>query len=204
MTGNILITAAVAQELAGFRGRADGRCKVLLTGMGRRAGKAVRERLKAERFGLVVSTGFAGGGRPGFRVGDLVMASEVIHAASGRRHRPAADFPAPEGLASVGPFVTVDRILPTPEAKGQAAARFGAIAVEMESAWVAEAAERSGVPWVALRVILDPMEEEIRWMKWIRIGSAIRTASRSLSDGLSRLVETEKGEKAWNLTRQPV
>jgi len=202
MTDQILVTAAVAQELAGFRADGNGRCRVLLTGMGERAGAAVRKRLQAERFGLVVSAGFAGGGRPGFRVGDLVAASEVIHASSSRRYRPDAGFLAGlEGLASAGPFLTVDRVLPTPEAKAKAAGPFGAIAVEMESAWVAEAAEAAGVPWAALRVILDPLEEEIRWTQWVRIWSAVRRASRSLSDGLNRLI---KEEMTWNSTKQPV
>ena len=189
----MLIVAAVPQELRSFRpGNGSGAgVQCLVTGMGgRAAGEAVRRRLSAGGVNLVVSTGFAGGVRPGFAVGDLVMASEVIQASSGqRRRRPNASFFGLDGLACTGPFVTVDRVLPEPRLKSEMGARFGAIAVEMESFAVAHAAEEAGVAWVAVRAILDPMETKLQWWKLFRFLRTMRTASGALAGGLHSLIE---------------
>ena len=205
---SVLIVAAVPQELQDLRFQRDPGVQCLVTGMGRRAGEAVRQRLSAGGVGLVVSTGFAGGIRPGFEVGDLVMASEVIHAHSGERSRPEPGFFGLNAMASVGPFVTVEEVLPDPQAKAEAGTRFGAIAADLESAAVAQAAEQAGVAWVAVRAILDPMESPLvirsraqalrclavprRWKEFSGFLRTVRTASRSLAGGLHCLIERRK------------
>ena len=207
-TGSVLIVAAVPQELQDFRSGWVPGVRCLVTGMGPRAGEAVRRRLAQGDIGLVVSTGFAGGVRPGFRVGDLVMASEVIQASSGDRSRPVSSFFSLSDTASVGPFVTVDQVLPDPKAKAWAGNRFGAIAADMESAAVARAADQAGVAWMAVRAILDPMEVPLvvrsraqalrmlavprRWKEFSVFLRAVRTASRSLAGGLHDLMERRK------------
>lgn len=66
----ILIVAAVREELARFRVQNERSVRCLLTGMGcRRAKEAVERCLNEEKFRMVVSTGFAGGTRPGFSSG---------------------------------------------------------------------------------------------------------------------------------------
>lgn len=206
LTGSVLIVAAVPQELRDLRFRREPGVQCLVTGMGpRRAGEAVRRRLSAGGISLVVSTGFSGGVRPGFGVGDLVMASEVIHASSGERSRPDPGFFGLNGMASIGPFVTVEQVLPDPAAKAEVGERFGAIAADLESAAVAQAAEAAGVAWVAVRAILDPMEIPLavrsrtqalkllavprRWKEFSGFLRAVRTASRSLAGGLHCLIE---------------
>lgn len=205
----ILIVAAVSQELRDLRFRRDPGIECLVTGIGpRRVGEAVRQRLSAGGVGLVVSTGFAGGIRPGFEVGDLVMASEVIHAPSGERSRPEPGFFGLNGMASVGPFVTVEEVLPDPAAKAEAGTRFGAIAADLESAAIAQAAKAAGVAWVAVRAILDPMEMPLairsraqalrclavprRWKEFSGFLKTVRTASRSLAGGLHCLIERKR------------
>lgn len=201
----VLVVAAVPQELQDFKTNGRRGIERLITGMGRRAGEAVRRRLLEGDVGLVVSTGFAGATRPGFKAGDLVMASEVIHGSSGERRHPGASFPELSGLAGRGPFLTVDRVLSDPNRKSDAGKQFGAIAVDLESAAVAQAADRAGVAWVALRAILDPMELPLRitsraqalsclavprrWSEFSAFLRAIRTASRSLGKGLQGLLE---------------
>ena len=51
--------------------------------------------------------------------------------------------------------------LRTPEAKRRAAADTTAVAVDMEAAGVAEAAMELGIPWLALKVILDPADQTL-------------------------------------------
>ena len=201
---HILVVAAVSQELQGFRFKENFGVQRLITGMGQRAREAVRRRLSFGDVSLVISTGFAGGIRPGFEVGDLVMASEVIQASSGERKYPDPSFLGLNGLASVGPFVTVERVLSDPQAKSEAGVRFGAIAADMEAAAVAISAEAAGVAWVAVRAILDPMEFPLkissgrqalrclaapgRWSEFSGFLKMIRTASRSLAEGLHLLI----------------
>ena len=209
--GTVLIAAAVPQELQDFRlpaGRQGSQVDCLVTGMGPRAGEAVRRRLSKGDIQLVVSTGFAGGVRPGFHTGDLVLASEVIHAPTGDRHRPVSSYFSLIETAFVGPFVTVEQALSDPKAKAWAGNRFGAIAVDMESAAVAQAADQAGVAWVAVRAILDPMETPLvirsraqalrflaaprRWKEFSGFLQTVRTASRSLAGGLHELMERRK------------
>ncbi|MBI3333372.1 MAG: hypothetical protein HYZ93_04700 [Candidatus Omnitrophica bacterium] len=195
-SSKILLVAAVRQELAPFLAtlNGDGRVEVLLTGIGRRrAFEAVTRRLGKERCAAVVSAGFAGGTRPGLRVGDLVVPEEVIDASSGRRWKPAAGPPrdgfAPSGLAMTcgGFLVTADRVFSTPRGKGELGARYGAVAVDMETAAVAEAATAAGLPWASIRVILDPLEVPL-WGNLLGLMRGVRLASRSLSDGLEKLI----------------
>ncbi len=198
----VLVVAAVRQELSFFE--AGGKVQALLTGMGPgRAGRAIRRSLAGRDYRLVVSTGFAGGTRPGLRVGDLVIASEVIEVSSGQRRIPSL---CPwNGRFLAGPLATVDRPLSDPKKKAEFGAVHGAIAVDMETAAVAAAASEVGVPWLALRAILDPMEVTLsagsfreaigllarpsRWAELTNLMEAIRTAGQSLAGGLQWLVQ---------------
>ena len=201
--GKILITAAVRQELAAFHS-ADGRILRLTTGMGKGAGRSVRDHLRRRPVDWVISVGFAGGACPGLRVGDLILASEVREQATGRVFRPS---PLPERMrevAQVGPLVTVSSLL-DPAGKAQVGSRWGAVAVEMETVYIAAAAEEAGVRWLALRVILDPLEVLVsvrsmsqalgwaaqpwRWARLARFWGSVRTAGESLARGLELLVQ---------------
>lgn len=204
--GAILVVAATSQELARFRQAQPADVRCLVSGMGEKAGAAVREELQRQRYRLVVSTGFSGGLRPGFQVGDLVMASEVIEESSGLRRRPGMTFGL-NGMASVGPFLTVRRILSDPALKQQGGVRFGAIAVDLETSAVAEAAIQAGVGWVAIRSILDPMEVRLavdswrqglrmlavptRWGQMRLFVRAVHGAGQSLAEGLRRFLKTQ-------------
>jgi len=84
--------------------------------------------------------------------------------------------------------------------------------VDMESVAIAEAAERAGIPWSGLRVILDSMEETLpigslgegvaalllpcRWKRLAWMRSRMRAASSALGTGLnlwfSQMEETKQ------------
>lgn len=204
MRGNgLLVVAAVRQELKAFFPRVNGDVEILLTGMGqRRASRMIRDRLDRQRYDGVISTGFAGGTRPGFQVGDLVVASEVIEAATGKRWQPTSRLVLdPTGPSvSVGALVTTAQPLGDPQAKADIGLRYGTIAVDMETAAVAQAASEAQVPWVSLRAILDPMEVRLSPLSWVQglrtvafpnlwgefagFLRAMRLASQSLANGL--------------------
>lgn len=137
---------------------------VVRTGIGlQRAAAAVEQVLAdGERFGLIVSTGCAGGLDPELRPGDLVVAEALTDARDGRRHesnRAAhADLvrmaTALRCATSSGSVLSVEEPLCTIEAKSDAYRR-GFRAVEMEGAAIAAAAAARGIPFVAVRSILD-------------------------------------------------
>jgi len=140
-----------------------------------------------------LSAGFSGATQPGMQVGDLVCASEVIDASSARRFHP--DARRFEGSFTVGPIVTVEKFLSTPAAKEQAGRAFNAVAVDMEAAAVARAADEMRIPWAAVRVILDPMEMTLRGWNVFPFMKAIRVASRSLATGLEIwMTERRRGD----------
>ncbi len=209
------MVAAFPQELGPFLMKRKGRVETLFTGMGpRQALKKLHPCLARGRYQLVVSTGFAGGARPGLRVGDLVMATQVIDASSGQHWLPARGLENSLGNLSWGSFVTTQRPVLAPQAKEKLGVRYGAVAVDMETAAVAQVCTRAQVPWVALRAILDPMEVVLRcsswqqavgcmalpsrWKEFARFLKEVQVASEQLAKGLESLVFTHqhKGDPA--------
>jgi hypothetical protein len=102
--------------------------------------------------------GVAGGLAEGLETGDALLADSVI--AGGERLPCEADAELRARLGEgvrVGPVLSSARALIPPEEKRAAAARTGALAVEMEAAPLARWAAGRGVRFVHLRVILDPV-----------------------------------------------
>jgi adenosylhomocysteine nucleosidase len=60
-----------------------------------------------------------------------------------------------------GVLITVETVLGTPEAKRAAGRQTGAVAVEMEAAGVARAARDLGIPWAALKAIVDAVDDPL-------------------------------------------
>ena len=155
-----------------YTGRYRG-CSLLLAqvGMGRRRAEAGAEAVLARyRVGVVISIGFSGALVERLQVGDLVLASELrgiagpgggeieptVYRADPGLLRAAADAlrATPLRVAS-GPTVTTPGIVATPAEKRELARRTGALAVDMESYWLARAASARRIPFLALRAISD-------------------------------------------------
>jgi adenosylhomocysteine nucleosidase len=83
-----------------------------------------------------------------------------------------------------GDLLTVPGALESPAAKRAAAAATGAIAVDMESAAIAGEAVRARVPFVAMRVVVDGLDDALppRAESWIdergqrRLSAVLRAA----------------------------
>jgi nucleoside phosphorylase len=134
---------------------------VLQTGMGPDRARVAAAGAPMAR--LFLACGCAGGLAPELITGDLVAADGVIPVdASGRgvERIPAVGdrlgtWAARRGLdLRVGGIASSPCILADPAAKTIAAAG-GALVVEMESAAIAREAQRRGVPFLGLRVVLD-------------------------------------------------
>jgi hopanoid-associated phosphorylase len=113
----------------------------------------------ARAFSGILSFGCAGGLDPGLRPGDCVLATGVRN---GSGHVDAAHAAWTQALAAHLPQARRGLVagLDTPLAGQDDKARLwrdgGALAVDMESQAAAAAAQRHGLPFAALRVVLDP------------------------------------------------
>jgi adenosylhomocysteine nucleosidase len=106
------------------------------------------------------------------RPGDLIVSRQCLMLAGrnlqGTWHAPpAAVAHACELLSAAGRTVRAGRLLCTPDAiltaahKANLWQRFGAVAVDMESAAVACAAAEAGVCWLACRAVCDPADRNV-------------------------------------------
>lgn len=125
-----------------------------------RALRAARDALAQGAVGLV-SWGLAGGLDPALAAGTVLLPSTLL-TRNGRRFQtdPAwretlSALLAPGLTVHEGDLLNTEEVLTTPNAKARLAAATGAVAVDMESAAIAEAATAAGRPFVVLRVIAD-------------------------------------------------
>ncbi len=135
---------------------------------------AARRLLDGGSVAAALALGVAAGLSPQLQTGDLIVGNRVIlHRRNGAiRQAFTCDAELQESALAVirrsgeryqhGLIVTLDHIvLPTAEKLGLAA-ESGAIAADMESAAIASAASAHGVPFLAIRGILDPVQEDLK------------------------------------------
>ena len=112
----------------------------------------------------LLSFGIAGGLAPGLAPGTLVLASAVI--ASDRTRHPVDEIWRARlhdrlGAAVEGDVFGADAIVADRVEKAALHARSAALAVDLESAVVARAAERVGLPYLVIRAIADPADRTL-------------------------------------------
>ena len=144
---------------AQFRGPPTQTVLMLETCLGAAAMEsALRWCLDSPRFGgvpyrprFLLSAGFSGALRPEQKVGDLILATEVMDQSG--NCWPAVHPPA---LAcSHGRLLTAAELVGDPREKQRLGQETGAVAVDMESAVVARLCHEHGIPFACLRVISD-------------------------------------------------
>ena len=151
---------------ARFCGPAGLTVLVLETGLGAAATeRAVRWLLGRPALGngayrprLVLSAGFAGALRPGLRVGDLILAGEVVDVAGHRWPAPwPGERPPGEGRPPLarGRLLTVPALAGDPGQKERLGDQHDALAVDMETATLARLCHQHGVAFGCLRSISD-------------------------------------------------
>ena len=128
-------------------------------------GGGARAALAEEGARLVVSCGFAGGLDDAASPGDVVLATAVRDESGESIAAPAelrqAASQALSGMRHLeGELICTSAVAATEEEK-RALARPGAVAVDMESYPAACAARDAGVPWLALRTIVDPLASSL-------------------------------------------
>jgi adenosylhomocysteine nucleosidase len=134
---------------------------LIVSGMGPSAAAAAAQRLVAAGATALVSFGVAGGLDPALAAGALVLPEEVI-SPEGARQATAREWRervraavADHHPASGGALLTCREPLCSPADKARAFRQTGAVAVDMEGFAIAEIAARYGLPFLAVRSVLD-------------------------------------------------
>lgn len=186
----IAVIAALRTEVKFIR---DDRLRVVVGGIGEDAAREAAERICRDKPPLVVSAGFCGAIDASLRTGDLVAGGTV---------REGARFAPDERAVAAVPDARRGDTLWVPRVTRDLGPRPGVLAVDMESAVVAEVAATHRVPFLALRVVLDtpaePLASTYEWSlvlqpwKWpgvLKDARRANTAARALARGLSTLAD---------------
>lgn len=124
--------------------------------------------LAADGAAALLSFGIAGGLDPKLRPGTVILA-EGVALADGKMldcdpawlERVAAAARAAPAALLVGRLAGSDRVVSGRHDKAALFRQSGALAVDMESHGVAAAAQEAGVPFLALRAIADPADQDM-------------------------------------------
>lgn len=165
----ILTVAPTARELGGLQAGAapTTSTRAGVVGIGKDAGERTAGLLNGAPCRVLLSLGFAGALDPHLQPSDLVVANMCLHGSSaalsaGALASRAVVLLRQAGVSTVeGGVLTVDEPLLTPQAKRRAHGGSGALVVDMEGRWIAAAAAARGVPFIAVRAVLDEAEFEL-------------------------------------------
>lgn len=183
------LTARASSPPACLEATVDGVTVIAtMTGIGMQAGAEAAHRVIDAGVEHVVVVGIAGGIGPGLEIGALVVPDTVLHAETGRHHVPARLGDAPVGgvIRSSDEFTDDDALL-------AAFVEAGIVALDMETAAVAEVCEARDVPWSVFRAISDrPADRLVDNAVWAMTGPD-GGADR---DALARYLESDPGARA--------
>ena len=184
MSSGLLVIAPLRIEAAALRKRPG--WTILRSGMGPSRARIAAARGLAVESEAVAVVGLCAGVAPELRAGDVVCATEL-------RRETRAPIPVPgsallaaalrrRGLrVHVGPILSVDHIAGPDERR--ALRDDGVLAVDMESAWLAEAAD--GRPLAVLRVVVDAADHRLRDPRTLVAGVRALRNLRRASDALA-------------------
>jgi adenosylhomocysteine nucleosidase len=140
---------------------------VKLSGIGARQAHLAAEVLVENRATALLSWGIAGGLQASLSAGSLILPERVL---SYDQSTFSADAAWHERLCTrlsehldlnTGPLVQSPTVISTPAEKIALSKKSGAVAVDMESASVAQVAARARIPFMAIRAICDPVNATI-------------------------------------------
>jgi len=122
--------------------------------------------LAAEQPDLMISAGFGGAVLPGLKVGDAVAAEQLLQWGGVEFEEVAVGFYGRNAAADAlslprGAFITCDIIQDKRSLASLLPQGAANPVVEMESAAIAMVAGANGIPFVGLRTVSDPFDEEL-------------------------------------------
>jgi adenosylhomocysteine nucleosidase len=129
----------------------------------KRAGTAAEAVLREWRPDLLVMAGVAGALAPDLSMADVIVADGIV--AGHELHSPSLVPSVSTRSHHTGRLLSLDRVLVTADDKRVALAALlhssAPLAVEMETAAVAQVAACHGVPWAAIRAVSDTADESL-------------------------------------------
>ena len=129
---------------------------VIHTGVGRKTcSRRMEVMLRRERFEYVISAGFAGALEKELRIGNLVVSEN--YSSPELLRSPRLDL-ADDGVF-LGKLLTVSGVIESNAERERLATETGAVAVEMETEFIAEACADHQLPLLSLRAISDTPSE---------------------------------------------
>jgi adenosylhomocysteine nucleosidase len=139
-----------------IRGKIDDRMiEVFHTGVGE---KICRQRLgkflEDQQLDCLISAGFAGALNDDLQIGDLLLAENFSTVDLTEMRSSLLDLPS-----HIGKLLTVPALIESSDERTKFAHRSGAVAVDMETEFVARACAAHAVPLLSLRVISDTSRE---------------------------------------------
>jgi adenosylhomocysteine nucleosidase len=156
-----------ARQGAELRRLTDG-ALLAVSGIGEGAAAAAARRLVLAGAAGLASFGMAGGLDPALICGAVLLPEEVVArngavvsiTATEWRQRLRAALPA-SCIACGGKLLTSERPVASLDAKAAAWRESRAAAVDMESAAIAQVAKQAGLPFIALRIIVDTASDQL-------------------------------------------
>ncbi len=175
----------------GGRGCPDEGVRVGLSGLGQaRAYRAARS-LAGHGVSALVSFGTAGALAPGLGAGDVVLGTAVLCDREIIEADP--DWPARlagklDGRVRVeqGRILHAEAVVASPADKSRLFLSTAALAVDMETAGVARAAAEHGLPWLAIRAIVDAQSVSIPPLALDALSASGRPRLGKLMAGIAR------------------
>jgi adenosylhomocysteine nucleosidase len=161
-SGGVAVLFALEREAAPFRRMARGLEPILIhvTGVGRHRTRVALEQILSQTNSpqCIIAAGFCGALQPALRVGDIVIAREVVDVAG--HSWPARGF-SDHRDGQTGRILTANQLIAKAAEKQRLGEFHKADAVDMESAAVAEACAIRGVPFLAVRAVSDTVDTEL-------------------------------------------
>ena len=134
-----------------------------VTGMGYENARRAAEGAMLNRYTHCVISGFCGAVRPGYAVGDIVVADAVQRYGKSKMLECSKGLTATaaemDGAKRANVMMTVDEVVGTVEENAKIAS--AAAAVDMESFAVMEVAQARRVPTVAIRAVTDAFDQTV-------------------------------------------
>ena len=164
---------------------------LIKTGMGPAAAAAAAHAVLSDMaLDAVVSTGYAGAVGPA-GIGAVILGTEILNWTTDHAQASFSSDPALLAIAreaadsarvpwSQGAVATVEHVVWRAEAKQALGKASGAIAVDMESAAIAQAAAAVGVPFLLVRVVSDRADENLPmdFNLWLTPGGRVRAVAQ--------------------------
>jgi adenosylhomocysteine nucleosidase len=135
-----------------IRGKIDNRTiEILHTGVGEKiCRRRMAEFLQDRQFDLLISAGFAGALNDRLEVGDVLVAANFSTANTQQIQSLLSNH-----RVQPGELVTLSRVIDSREERYQIAKGTGAVAVDMETEFIARACAEQALPMLSLRAISD-------------------------------------------------